>query len=111
LFGTVSGLSHLRSDNKKAETNLIPLGTAAIHRIVERIEPFPFGQIYGVWWKANVLVDAKNAVARSAERYLRGIGQCSCGESNFARPIPWKSLVQLHRGLLPEKSNRLRSES
>ena len=54
--------------------NLIPLGAAAIHRILERIEPFSFEQIYGGWWKANVLADAKTAVVRSAERYLRWIG-------------------------------------
>jgi hypothetical protein len=53
--------------------NLIPLGAAAIHRILETIEPFQFEQINGGWWKANVLSDAKTAVARSAERYLRAI--------------------------------------
>ena len=53
--------------------NLIPLGPAAIRRIVERIEPFPFDRIYGGWWGANVLSDAKAAVARSAKRYLRAI--------------------------------------
>jgi hypothetical protein len=54
--------------------NLIPLSPAAIERILERIEPFPFEQIYGAWWKANVLSNAKGAVARSAGRYLRAIG-------------------------------------
>src|SRR2546423_8868635 len=53
--------------------NLIPLGPAAIGRIVEGIEAFPFEQIYGAWWKANVLSNAKDAVRRSAERYLRWI--------------------------------------
>jgi len=53
--------------------NLIPLGPAAINRILERIEPFAFEQIYGAWWQANVLSDAKAAVRRSAERYLRAI--------------------------------------
>jgi glyoxylase-like metal-dependent hydrolase (beta-lactamase superfamily II) len=53
--------------------NLIPLGAMAIRRVVERIEPFTFEQIYGGWWQANVLADAKAAVARSAERYLRAI--------------------------------------
>jgi hypothetical protein len=53
--------------------NLIPLGAAAIHRILETIEPFSFEQIYGGWWKANVLADAKATVVRSAERYLRAI--------------------------------------
>lgn len=55
--------------------NLIPLGTAAIHRILKTIEPFAFEQIYGAWWKANVLADAKAAVWRSAERYLRWISR------------------------------------
>jgi hypothetical protein len=53
--------------------NLIPLGPAAIHQILERIERFPFEQIYGAWWGANVLSDAKAAVRRSAERYMRWI--------------------------------------
>ena len=54
--------------------NLIPLGPAAIQRILKRIEPFSFEQIYGAWWKANVLSDAKAAVRRSEERYLHAIG-------------------------------------
>ncbi len=53
--------------------NLIPLGPPAIRRIVERVEPFSFDQIYGGWWQANVLCDGKAAVARSADRYLRAI--------------------------------------
>ncbi len=53
--------------------NLIPLGAAAINRILEALEPFSFEQIYGGWWKANVLSDAKAAVTRSAQRYLRAI--------------------------------------
>jgi len=53
--------------------NLIPLDVTAIHRILDAIEPFLFDQIYGGWWKANVLSNAKAAVARSAQRYLRAI--------------------------------------
>jgi len=53
--------------------NLIPLGAAAIHRILNAIEPFPFDQIYGAWWGANVLSNAKDAVRSSAQRYLRWI--------------------------------------
>ena len=54
--------------------NLIPLAAAAIDRILETLEDFSFDQIYGGWWKANMLAHAKTAVARSAERYLRAIG-------------------------------------
>src|SRR5207249_1866669 len=50
--------------------NLIPLGPAAIDCILKTLEPFSFDKIYGGWWKANILTDAKAAVARSAERYL-----------------------------------------
>ena len=53
--------------------NLIPLGSAEIKRILETIKPFSFDEIYGGWWKANVLSDAKTAVARSTQRYLRAI--------------------------------------
>ena len=53
--------------------NLIPLGASALGRILEGIEPFSFDQIYGGWWEANVHSDAKAAVKRSAERYLRWI--------------------------------------
>ena len=55
--------------------NLIPLGPAAIRRITDALEPLSFDQIYGGWWKANVLSDAKAAVSRSAERYLRAISK------------------------------------
>jgi hypothetical protein len=53
--------------------NLIPLGPAHITRISDAIDPFSFDQIYGGWWEANVLSDAKGAVARSTQRYLRAI--------------------------------------
>ena len=55
--------------------NLIPLGPAAISHILDRIAPCAFEQVYGAWWKANVLVDAKTAVAQSAERYLQWISR------------------------------------
>jgi hypothetical protein len=60
--------------------NLIPLGAAAILRILETLEPFSFDQIYGGWWKANVTAEAKAAVARSAERYLRAINGPARGD-------------------------------
>jgi hypothetical protein len=60
--------------------NLVPLSAAAVTRIVERIEPFAFEQIYGGWWERNVLADAQGAVSRSVERYLRAIDAPSSGE-------------------------------
>jgi len=60
--------------------NLIPLGSSAIHRILETLEPFSFDQIYSGWWKANVLADAQAAVAQSAERYLEAINGSTRGD-------------------------------
>lgn len=54
--------------------NLIPLSAAAVSRIVERIEPLAFEQLYGAWWERNILSEGKGAIRRSAERYLRAIG-------------------------------------
>jgi glyoxylase-like metal-dependent hydrolase (beta-lactamase superfamily II) len=53
--------------------NYIPLGRTSVERIVKAVEPFAFEEIYGAWWKANVLSDAKGAVHRSADRYIRAI--------------------------------------
>ena len=59
--------------------NLIPLSAAAISKILARIEPFAFEQVYGGWWKRNILSDGKGAINRSVERYLRAI---------YAIPLP-----------------------
>ena len=53
--------------------NLIPLGAGRDPMYSRKDEPFSFEQIYGAWWKANVLSDAKAAVRCSAERYLHAI--------------------------------------
>ncbi len=50
--------------------NLIPLGAAAIRRIVAAVDPYPFDRLYGAWPGSVVAADAKAAVQRSAERYL-----------------------------------------
>jgi glyoxylase-like metal-dependent hydrolase (beta-lactamase superfamily II)/DNA-directed RNA polymerase subunit RPC12/RpoP len=54
--------------------NLIPLPAEAIRRIVAALEPYEFDRICGAWWDAVVRSDAKAAVRRSADRYLRAIG-------------------------------------
>jgi len=53
--------------------NQIPLDSATIRQIVERVTPFRFSRIYGGWWGRNVLDDGPAAVRRSAERYLEHI--------------------------------------
>lgn len=53
--------------------NLIPLGEAAIQRIVESLRPFQFERIYGGWNGRVVAIEGSDAIERSAERYLRFI--------------------------------------
>jgi len=54
--------------------NFIPLDAASVRRIVSALEPYGFRKLYGAWPKFTVERDPKIALRRSAERYLRAIG-------------------------------------
>ncbi|HEX7050424.1 MAG TPA: hypothetical protein VF188_09510 [Longimicrobiales bacterium] len=43
------------------------------------VEPYAFDRIYGAWWQHDILVDAKAAVMRSAERYVRALEGADAG--------------------------------
>jgi len=51
--------------------NLIPLPAASVRRIAESVRPFAFERIYGAWDGRRVSSAGKDAVERSAERYIR----------------------------------------
>ncbi|HLZ62463.1 MAG TPA: MBL fold metallo-hydrolase [Ktedonosporobacter sp.] len=53
--------------------NLIPLPASTVQRIRTAIEPYQFDRIYGAWFDRIVAHDAKNAVLRSADRYIRAL--------------------------------------
>lgn len=53
--------------------NLIPMSAGEVESIVAAIEPYAFDRIYGGWWGRNIMFDAKAAVRRSADRYIRHI--------------------------------------
>lgn len=55
--------------------NLIPLSAPAVRRIVKAVEPFAFDRIHGGWFERVVAADAKAAIARSAQRYIRAVTQ------------------------------------
>lgn len=55
--------------------NLIPLPASTIRQVVAAVEPFKFERIYGAWWGKTVISDAKEAVKRSADRYIRAISE------------------------------------
>ncbi len=54
--------------------NLIPLGAAAIRRIVEALAPYRYDRLYSAWPERVVQSGAEAAVARSAARYVEAIG-------------------------------------
>ena len=53
--------------------NLIPLAPASVRRIVAAVEPYPYDRIYSAWWEKVTFEDAKQAILRSAERYILAI--------------------------------------
>lgn len=53
--------------------NFIPLSAAKVDHIVTAVEPYDFDRIYGAFWGKVVPEDAKAAVSRSAERYVRAL--------------------------------------
>jgi glyoxylase-like metal-dependent hydrolase (beta-lactamase superfamily II) len=55
--------------------NMIPLNAKTVEHIVEAVEPYEFDRIYGGWWDSIVATDAKAAVKRSAERYIKAISE------------------------------------
>ena len=51
--------------------NLIPMSESKVRGILSAVEPYEFDRIYGGWWGRNVMSGAKDAVTRSAERYIQ----------------------------------------
>ena len=53
--------------------NLIPLDASAVRRIVAAVAPYRFDRIYSSWPESVVAADGKEAVRRSADRYIAHI--------------------------------------
>jgi hypothetical protein len=54
--------------------NYIPLPAATVRHMLALLEPYCFERVYGAWFGAVVRAHAKEAVRRSAERYIRALG-------------------------------------
>lgn len=55
--------------------NLIPLNARQVKAIVAAVEPFSFDRIYGAFHPRQVESGGKDAVSRSAKRYLQYLGE------------------------------------
>jgi len=53
--------------------NDIPLSPHDVRQIVATVQPYEFDRIYGGWWDRVVESDGKDAIARSADRYIRWV--------------------------------------
>jgi glyoxylase-like metal-dependent hydrolase (beta-lactamase superfamily II) len=53
--------------------NYIPLPESSVRAIAGAVEPFEFDRLYGAWPKHEIVTGAKEAVRRSAERYVRAL--------------------------------------
>ena len=63
--------------------NLIPLPASEVRRIRDAIHPYHFERLYAGWFDTTVLADAREAVIRSADRYIHALeGIFSAEESN-----------------------------
>jgi hypothetical protein len=54
--------------------NFIPVNGATVRSIVRKLMAYDFVKLYGAWPKFSVIGDPKLALRRSAERYLRALG-------------------------------------
>ena len=53
--------------------NVIPLSATAVEKIVQAVGPYEFDRLYGAWHGLVVDGDAKEAVRRSAKRYIEAV--------------------------------------
>ena len=54
--------------------NYIPVDGNTVRAIVRKLDPYKFAKLYGAWPRFVVSGDPKVALRRSAERYLRAVG-------------------------------------
>jgi len=54
--------------------NFVPVSAATVRDIVRNLEPYAFAKLHGAWPKFAVEGDPKLALRRSAERYLKALG-------------------------------------
>ena len=60
--------------------NFVPVDARSVREVVRRLERYKYAKHYGAWPKFQVVGNPKEALRRSAERYLRAIGD----ESSFS---------------------------
>ena len=64
--------------------NLIPLPGEVVQKVANAVADLPFQRLYGAFWENVITKDAKNAVVRSAQRYMHAL-QCDSTSSSIAR--------------------------
>lgn len=71
---TIAVVSDVRTVSfMRSYPNYIPLPASEIRHIVGAVRPYRFDRIYGGWWDRVTHSDGKDAIERSARRYLKWI--------------------------------------
>ena len=86
--------------------NYVPLPASAVERVVRAVGPFEYDRVYGAFWGMVIDRDGKAVVKRSAERYLRAIGDWRNQAPSTERrscprrkpPLPSDRAWEGHRG-------------
>jgi glyoxylase-like metal-dependent hydrolase (beta-lactamase superfamily II) len=69
------GLDRRSVSVMRSYPNLIPVGPAAVTRLIEALAPLTYDRLYGGWAGHHVLEDARARVVASLTRYLRQISR------------------------------------
>jgi glyoxylase-like metal-dependent hydrolase (beta-lactamase superfamily II) len=65
--------------------NLVPLSAPEVRRIAGAVEPYAFDAVYAAWWGMVIRPGGKEAVRRSAERYIAHVEGRAMHEDTSAK--------------------------
>ena len=66
--------------------NLIPLSTAAVQTIAQKVAPLYFDRIYGAFWERVIRTHGLEIVRRSVARYLAAIDSSDSSSASQQTP-------------------------
>jgi hypothetical protein len=53
--------------------NYIPMNAPEVRSVVESFDAYEYDRVYGGWWGGNIDSGPKEAIRRSADRYVERI--------------------------------------
>jgi hypothetical protein len=75
--------------------NLIPLPGELVRKVANAVADLPFEHLYGALWESVITKDAKNAVLRSAQRYVHALQRDPTARSIAGAALPERPVPRL----------------